>query len=378
MASEVLTYLRIMRKWFWLIALVLIVTIGVILFSSTREKPVYRAYVKLQVIAAEPQEVSLFAPTRPVAGREEIVAVQQQFDAALRSPYVAWQTIADLNLGIAAAELLEGLTVYADGEFLHLTFVADNPMLVEAMATAHVENGFQYYAEVRSKPSAVALQFLREQLVEEEKNLAEAEDALLQFKMEHGTDSLPREITAAQDQLHALRLERAKLVVERARAQAVSDKYTQEAIETGSTETAVNYQRLATGQDAAVAAVRAAELEYDSLIAQRESALVEMLELTTEHDGLVRIVNRVRSNYNFLADKESEARLKQTQATNVSFIQIIEPARTPDRPAPSRTPKMLAVGAIVSIIGGIILAFVLEFLSALRASASAERRRVIK
>ena len=80
-------------------------------------------------------------------------------------------------------------------------------------------------------------------------------------------------------------------------------------------------------------------------------------------------MSRAQSIYNFLTGKESKARLKKSQAANVSFIQIIEPARTPDRPAPSRTRNMLMVGTIVSLIGGTIFAFILEFLSLLRAPA---------
>jgi len=370
--AEILTYLRIVGKRWWLILLILIVTTAVITFKAQTAKPVYRAYIKLQVIAPEPQEVSLFAQARPTGSSEEIVAVQQQFDAALRSAYVAWQTIADLNLGISDAELLNGLTVFADGEFLHVTFVADNPMLVEAIATKHVENAFDYYAQTRAKPSTVALQFIQQQLAEEDKALAAAQTAVLQFKINHDVDSLPREITAIQDQLRQLRLERAKLIIEREGAQAVATQYVEEAAKTGSTEAAVNYQRLAAGQDAVIAGIRAKETEYDRLVAQQEAELVDWLKLTTEYDSLLRAVSRVQSNYNFLSDKENEARLKRSQATNVSFIQIIEPARMPDRPAPSSTPKMLMVGALVSLIGGTILAFILEFLSILRVPARQE------
>jgi uncharacterized protein involved in exopolysaccharide biosynthesis len=370
--AEILTYFRIIRKRWWLIFLIFVVTTAVIAWNSMTAKPVYRAFVKLQVIAPEPQEVSLFAQARPVGSREEIVAVEQQFDAALRSAYVAWQTIADLNLGISAAELLDGLSVFADGEFLNVTFVQDDPMLVEAIATKHVENAFAYYAEIRSKPSTVALQFIQEELAEAEKALTAAQAALLEFKIEHNVDSLPREISAIQDQLRELRLDHARLAAGRENAQAISDKYIEEATKTGSTESAVSYQRLATGQDATVAGIEAQEAEYDRLITQQEAVLVELLNLTTEYESLLRGVSRVQSNYNFLTDKESEARLKQSQATNVSFIQIIEPARMPDRPAPSRTPKMLMVGALVSLIGGIILAFILEFLSILRAAAPGE------
>jgi uncharacterized protein involved in exopolysaccharide biosynthesis len=372
MGAEILNYFRIIAKRWWVILIIMVATLGVITYNSLTAKPVYRAYVKLQVIAPESQEVTLFSQTTPVGSREAVVAVQQQFDAALRSAYVAWQTIADLNLGISAGELLNGLTLYADGEFLNVTFVAENPMLVESIATAHVENAFTYYAQMRSKPSSVALQFIQEQLTEELKALSSAGNAMLQFKLGHNLDSLPREITAIQDQLRGLRLEKDKLAIERASVEAVSAKYIEEAGKTGSTETAVNYQRQAITQDAIAAGIRAQEAEYEKLILQQESALQELLKLITEYDELSRTYTRIQSNYAFLADKENEARLKQSQATNVSFIQVIEPARMPDRPAPSRTPRMLAVGGIVSLILGIIVAFVLEFLSSLRAPAKKE------
>ena len=367
MGSELVTYFRIVLKRWWLILLILIATSSVILYSSFTAKPVYRAYVKLQVIAPESQEVSLFSQTRSASSQEEIVAVERQFDAALRSAYVAWQTIADLNLGISAGELLNGLTIYADGEFLNVTFVAENPMLVESIATAHVQNAFNYYAQMRSKPSSVALEFIQEQLAEELKALSSAGDAALQFKINHNLDSLPREISAIQDQLRVLRLERSKLALERAKAEGISATYMEEAAKATQADVAGNYQRMAFAQDVVVAGIRAEELEYDALIGQQESTLEELLRLTTEYDDLMRALSRVQANYSFLADKENEAKLKQSQAMNVSFVQIIEPARMPDRPAPSQTPRMLAVGVIVSLLAGIILAFVLEFISSLRA-----------
>lgn len=369
MAAEILTYLRIIRKRWWLIVLLFVATTAAILVFSLREKPVYRAYVKLQVIAPESQEVSLFSTIRTVGTQEEIVGVQVQFDAALHSYYVAWQTINDLNLGISAAELLEGLTVTAEEEFLNATFTADNPMDVEAIATRHVENAFKYYAQLRAKSSTVALQFIQQQLSDEEKALATAQGELLTFKVTHNLDSLPDEVFAIQNQVRQLQLERAKLVVERQSAEAVAAKYREEAAKADPKNPTVDYATLAIGEDISIAGIRAEEAQYDELIEEQKAKLEELLKLTVDNDALVRAVSRIQSNYNFLADKENEARLKQSQATNVSFIQIVEPARMPDQPAPSRTPKMLAVGVVLSLIAGIMLAFVLEFLSLLFASA---------
>ena len=369
MTAEILTYLRIIRKRWWVIVMLFVITIAVILLNAVREKPVYRAYVKLQVLASESQEVALFSVTRTGSADEEIVAVQVDFDSALHSYYVAWQTINDLNLGITAAELLEGVTVTAEDEFLNVTFTADNPMDVEAIATRHVENAFKYYAQIRAKSASVALNFIQEQLAEEEKTLATAQGELLAFKVAHTVDSLEMEVTALQNQVRQLQLERAKLVVERERTEAIAAKYREEAAKADPKNPTVDYATLAIGEDIAIAGIRAEEARYDMLIAEQQTRLEDLLKLTVENEDLLRAVSRSQSNYGFLADKETEARLKQTQANNVSFIQIVEPARMPDQPAASRTPKMLAVGVVLSLIAGIILAFVLEFLSLLSASA---------
>ncbi|OQB28655.1 MAG: Chain length determinant protein [Chloroflexi bacterium ADurb.Bin180] len=369
MAAEVLTYLRIIKKRWWLIVLLFVVTTAVILLSSLREKPVYQAYVRLQVIAPESQEVSLFSTAKASSIAEEIVAVQVQFDAALHSYYVAWQTINDLNLGVSAAKLLEGLSVSAEEEFLHVTFTADNPLDVEAIATRHVENAFKYYAQIRAKSASVALSFIQQQLSDEEKTLASAQSELLTFKINHNLDSLSREILALQDQLRDLRLVRARLTADREREQAIASKYREQAAKADPKKPTLDYETLALEKDAVVAGILAQEAQYDHMIDEQRARLEELLKLSTEYDTLVRNVTRSQSNYGFLADKENEARLKEKQATNVSFIQIVEPARMPDRPAASRTPKMLAIGVVLSLIAGVILTFVFEFVSLLFVSA---------
>jgi uncharacterized protein involved in exopolysaccharide biosynthesis len=232
-----------------------------------------------------------------------------------------------------------------------------------------VENAFKYYGQLRAKSATVALQFIEQQLSEEEKSLATAQGDLLTFKVTHNLDSVPDEVLAIQNQLRQLQLERAKLIVDRERTQAVADKYREEAAKADPKNSPVDYATLAIGEDISIAGIRAEEAQYDKLIEEQKARLDELLNLTVENDALQRAVTRSQSNYSFLADKENEARLKQSQANNVSFIQIVEPARMPDQPAPSPTPKMLAVGAILSLIAGIILAFVLEFISLMFASA---------
>jgi uncharacterized protein involved in exopolysaccharide biosynthesis len=113
---------------------------------------------------------------------------------------------------------------------------------------------------------------------------------------------------------------------------------------------------------------------YDELIEKRSLELREVIELYNEFNALERELSRARDNYDFLWGKENEARLKQLQAERLGYIQIIEPARTPDAPVPSKLPQLLVVGGVVSILVGFVLSFLIEFVSSL--NRAARKRRV--
>jgi len=120
-AGDFLVYFNIIRKRLWLTILLFIVTIGVILAISYTAKPVYRATVRLQVLASDSSDVSLFTEYRSSSTATDIQQAQNDFMRALKSGFVAWQTIADLNLEIGALDLLEGLSTAVEGDFLGAT-----------------------------------------------------------------------------------------------------------------------------------------------------------------------------------------------------------------------------------------------------------------
>lgn len=378
--SEFNLYFRAIRKRWWVIVLLLFITVATILLSSLAEKPVYQTFMSVQVLPVEPQEVSLFGQLRVTSTQEEILLVEQQFISALRNGYVAWQTIADLDLGISAADLLNNISASVADDFIYITFQADDPLNIEAIANTHFENALAYYGQIRAKPSTVALNFIAQQLANEENNFKQAQTAFLQFKADNHVNDLNREILAVQDLIRNLRMERERMAMTKAQnekrrsetlaaaaaayeeARSARSKGDREA-ESYYTNLARQYEAGAASDSVEIAVNDLALTQYDQLITAKEQELADLIQLTAQYDYLERAVERVQSNYNFLLSKESEARLKQSQAANVSFIQIIEPPRTPDRPAPSRLPKLLAVGVVVSILGGVILAFVLELLS---------------
>jgi uncharacterized protein involved in exopolysaccharide biosynthesis len=395
-ATDFLVYWRILRKRLWLTVLILLVTEGVILAVTYTAKPVYRATVRLQVLATDRSDVSLFTTYRASSTVDEVQQAQNDFMRALRSPFVAWKTIANLNLEIGAMDLLAGLSTATEGDFVIVTVEADDPGRAEAIATAQVNNALEYYRSVRATPSKVLLQFVSDLLASEKQNMLNAEEALLAFKQQHNIDSIAQETQALQDLIRNLKLERERAEMERVRndvfAQAYraeAQKATQKAEELATVtkdgeELAPNtrkfYLDLASQHEATALSYEAkrdgyaASLTlYDQMIATREQELRNLLELYAQYNDLEREFVRAQNNYNFLRDKENEARLKQAQAERLGYIQVTEPARKPDAPVPSKMVQLLAVGGVVSVLTGFILSFLIEFFSSLGKAAKKER-----
>jgi uncharacterized protein involved in exopolysaccharide biosynthesis len=380
--TDFLMYLRVIWKRAWLIALIMIMTVGVILISSLTAKPVYRATVRLQVIASESGEVALFSEFRSGPAAEEITAAQQDFISALRRPVVAWQTIADLNLGISAINILESLTVGTEEDFINVSYETDSPQDAEAIASKLVDNALTYYRSLRAKRATVLREFIAQELEGEEKGLAVAKEAVLQFKLQHNLDSLQRELQAYQDELRQMRFSRDMTAMQTEQSSREATLYDDEALkatqqgeaasERGATGTASYYLAVARDftQKAAEARIKSeaakiVKAEYDQMIADRETRLLGLIGLSADFDRLQTDLNEVQSNVNFLSNKLNEAALKENQSLNASFIQIAEAARQPDSPAPSRLPQLLLVGIAISLALGVILAFILEFIESL-------------
>jgi len=414
-ANDFLIYLNVIRKRLWLIILLFLVTEGVILSVTYTAEPVYRAEVRLQVLATDPSDVSLFTQFNATSTLGDIQQAQNDFMRSLKSPFVAWATIADLNLEIGALDMLDGLNTAVEGDFIVVTVESDDPGRAEAIATTQVNNALEYYRNVRATPSRVLREFVTEQLIAERLNMADAEQALLDFKKTNNLDSLDLEARALQDLVRTLQLERDREIIEEARADISAKIYRreqQEALDTaeeigamtraedGETDTIVGaeekgpepqeaapntrkfYEDIARQHEATALSYEAKRdgyrksiTLYDSMIEERTADLQEVLASYSEYNALELELARSRNNASFLWEKENEARLRQLQAERLGYIQITEPARKPDAPVSSKTMQLLLVGGAVSILAGFILAFAVEFLGALREAA---RRQTVR
>lgn len=411
------SYGAILLRWLWLILLLTVVTVAVIYYRSITAPPVYQAVIELQVIAQEPEEVSLFTPLRGSGTEEEMRAVREEFINLLNSPTIARQTIAELNLGSSVRQLLERLTVQYEDKFITVAMRAEGPQAAEDLVTAHVNNALEYYRRARSLATEVAEQFIADQLRESQEEFAVAEDAFLKFKLQYNVGSLQREIEALQDVIRTLtqRRDEARVEMERylalaaemraaaaeawqrvaeAEAQAAAaEEALKQAEEAKATEaetleelkrareaelreataTADHYRAAARtfeGNAITHAATaeghRTAQRQYEQIIARRTAELSTLIGLSAEYDTLQSKLNQAQEKVSFLASKANEAQMKRSQALSAGYLQIIRPAQTPGSPIPANTWQLAGVGAVVSLIVGTILAFLLEILTGSR------------
>lgn len=392
-SADIVVYFNVIWKRLWLTILLVVVTVGVILSISYTAKPVYRATVRLQVLATDRSDVSLFSTARSSVTADEIGQAQNDFIRALTSGFVAWQTIADLNLDIGAVDLLDGLNAAIEGDFIVVVVESDDPGRAEAIATSQVNNALEYYRQVRATPSRVLRDFVSGMLAIEKQNVLKAEADILAFKQKYNLDSIKQESESVQNMIRNLKLERDRMLADKERADSWAKTYREAQKKTEATaaeidravapETKGIYQALA--REYGTTALRyeaerdgiAASLAlFDRMIAEREEQLRALIKLSSEYNALEQELGRATSNYDFLWAKENEARLKQAQAEKLGYIQITEPARKPDAPVPSKTPQLLMVGVGVSVLVGFVLSFFLEFLSSLRRTSSGARQRV--
>ena len=374
-ANEFLTYVNIIRKRLWLILLLMAVTISVIVALVISEPPVYRATVRLQVVTSDP----LFSTT---PSDEELISARNDYADALRAPHVAWQTIGRLEMSIDALDLLNRISVAMEDVFITVNVEGQTPEIAFQIAESHVNNALEYYRNERARPARVFRDFLRDQLKEESQVLSEQNDGLLDFRIKNNILQPDSEALAYQALIRDLQLERDRTEVEALKSDTAAKEFlakAQEAVskadaalERGATSSADYFSSLAQRYsnqaitfEASSIGAQAAVDRYDKLIAAKRAELLQLIRLSEEYLSLNSQLQRAEGDYAFLVAKENEARLRESQARSVGFIEIIEPARYPDKRAASKLPRLILIGGLISLLAGIVLAFMLEFLESL-------------
>lgn len=388
------TYIAILRKRLWVILLLFAATMTIILGRDWLTPPVYQSSLVLQVLPLEPEEVTLYTRLSTDSSSEVIDLIFFQFSYLVRSDKIAQQTQAATGIDITADELAAGITVERDprGDLLTVSLAAKNPEDAEALLVKQVELALTELRQSRARPSETSGRFLEAELATAEHELDAAQEELLRFKLANGLEYIEREITSVQDSIRSLLAAQDGANIEAQRLDAlvealekqVEDAQAQAAARpAGSAEalyfaqlaqdlnsTAINYRVEAAGQRAR------AESSY-ALLAKHQTNLASLITIAGQYQQLEEAVQEKQDSRNFLAAKAREARLKVSQSRSIGYLQIVGSPTTPRSRIASRTLQTALLGGGLSLLAGVILAFLLEFLEQVlhRAPRSQQEQR---
>ncbi len=360
---ELIDLLRVVRRWFWLIVVIVVVTELALWLGIRSAEPVYAANVTLQISTPQREEVSTYDESRySISPRDEITVAINNFIELLQSDEVRQRVIGQLGLEDQDGHYTIAVEQVRDTDFVNVTVEARMPSLAAEIANTHVAVAIAHYGELRAQSTNADKKLFAEQLRVAAQEFQAAEKALADFQTQNGIYSLESQMSTQQRLLEELQLEHDQRVLEKA-----TTVITATAIATSTTAvTATASVAPLTAPTIITTAVIDPVAEVDKLIAQRTEELDRFTALGPEYNILAQKVEEARTAYQHLLAKYSEAELKVTAVQAANFIQIIKPAYAPTA-AESSWPK-LAVLALVGSLGlSVVLAFLLQYISGFKA-----------
>jgi uncharacterized protein involved in exopolysaccharide biosynthesis len=336
--QEILGYLKVVRKWWWVIALLFAATVGTMLAIALMTKSVYEATVTVLVSAPPPQEAPLFSGYDEESESAEIEQTRAGFSELLLEgevPYLAIEALPDIPM--EEEELRDKITIdlLENSQLMRIHVHASEPETAALLANTLVQTGLERYGQLLALSTANTRQFIQGEMEVAREDLVAAEFELAQFNVINRVGDLDTAIENQYELIRSLKLQRDIVWA--------NDKVGQ------------------------------AQL-LDQAIQEREVEMQNLIGLSAEHVELADRVARARGSYNYLMDKMYEAQIKENQILQLSYIQIITPARPPKKPVPAINYKLLVIGTVVSILVGVLLTFLLEYLTVLGSSRGSQGR----
>ena len=89
---------KILRRWFWLIFSIVVVTGVALLVGLKLAQPVYEAQVTLQLSTPQQEDVAVYDEYRYVNLRDMITVARNNFIAILESEEIYDRTLRELNI----------------------------------------------------------------------------------------------------------------------------------------------------------------------------------------------------------------------------------------------------------------------------------------
>ena len=371
-------YWSVLKRRFWVILLLVAATMAVVLIRAALTPPLYRSSMRLQIIPLEPGEVTLYTRMDAVSSSDTISYIYFDFSGFLKTPRMAQLTLADTGIEMSVDEFLRNITVERDpiGDLMSVSLTSTSPEAAETLLRRHVDIALEAFRANRALSTESAGKFLETELALAEKDLEDARSAVLQFKLENRIESLDRALAAEEQAIRDLNGAQQASEIEVKQLQAVigvleaqlKDAETaapaevDSAAAAGAARLAQDLREQISLRQVEVASQQAAVEAIVPLTSKHQANLASLITLGGQYEALQDTVQEKLDTRNFLEAKAREARLKENQTRSVGYLSAINAPTTPGTQLPTQTVRTALLGALLSIIAGIILIYVLEFI----------------
>ena len=177
----------------WLMLGIMFVTMLAVPLRLITSRGEYTGTVKLLVTAPEQTTVGLYSDFRTSTVADEINIARNNFSDVLKSDETRRRVITSLNLPEALHDYKVSVSLSRETDFLTVDITTLDGQWAERVANEHVAQARTYFGEIRAQPAALAKLALAAQVSEATSQLAQAEQALVDFKNEHQISSIDAE-----------------------------------------------------------------------------------------------------------------------------------------------------------------------------------------
>ncbi|PIE12985.1 MAG: chain-length determining protein [Rhodobacterales bacterium] len=234
--------------------------------------------------------------------------------------------------------------------------------LAAALANEFLDALLRLNRERRSVAASQTLEFFQAEGARVEAEMAALEARIAEFK-EQNADYLPTGIAAQRDELAALKVTLLELKQSLIELEASRTRQRADVIERQS-GLLVQQQKL-----------------IENRIANIEAAIVSAPEVERQFNILDRDLERLKEQHAVITRRATDAEMGQLLESQQQFerIEVLETALVPENPVSGSRRKKVALGGFLSVMLGLVLALVLDYMNpAIRTRAQLERALDVK
>ncbi len=414
-----LEYLRIIRKRIWLLLLIFVITMTVVAIASFNATPIFMATTLLRIEKNSPSVVSIEDVYQVEVGPDEYYETQYKL---IRSKRVCSEVFNRLGLG--ALERYENsrdkvgafsndVTVESipDTYLVNVSYESPDPELAANVANAVADEYVSYVKQQKKVISDEAESKITERIPELRKTLRESEETLRLFEEENSAlsfqkrreiiytslSSLNTRITEVKQELAKAEARHASVsaaksveeilslpdVVNNAAIQAYGKQKL--ALEAQKAELAQTYRpdsnpvkaidnkigvvekkimneasRIVQSVRTAMEEKRAEEQKLQTFLEEHRELAKAFDKNVSRYDALKADVEQNRSLYQEFMQRRKE--LESSSQMDLGTVQIVDRAEVPKTPVRPRKLLNMLLAAVLSILGSVGLALLLEYM----------------